>query len=86
MVCRQLGFLYAKSFGNGYTFGTGAGPIWLDSVNCRGYESSLKECNHLGWRVHYCALSENVGVNCHDGKFTRIYAPNLKSLKIPLFQ
>ena len=51
VACRQLGFLGAKRF---YTHGGGAGPTWLDDVNCRGTEKSLLECKHRGIGVENC--------------------------------
>ena len=68
VVCRQLGFLRANSYGN--TYGAGVGPIWLDNIYCKGNESSITDCSHLGWRVHNCAHYKDIGVNCHDGKIS----------------
>ena len=71
VVCRQLGFLYANDFG---TFGGYSdGPIWLDNINCLGNESFITECDHSGWGVSNCYHSEDVVVNCFDGKITRIH-------------
>ena len=65
VACRQLGFLRANSYGY---FGAGFGPIWLDDLRCNGFESSLANCYHRGWGIHNCGHSEDIGVNCHDGK------------------
>ena len=84
MVCRQLGFLRANSYGSIY--GAGAGPIWLDNVNCRGYESSITDCRHAGWRVNDCNHNEDVGVNCYDGKIIISLALTLQKVsEISLF-
>jgi len=49
------------------TFGQGDGPIFLDSVECTGDESSLAECQHQGVASHDCSHSEDAGVVCPGG-------------------
>lgn len=45
-------------------FGAGAGPIWLDGVQCSGVENWLRECSSLDLGVHNCAHTEDAGVRC----------------------
>lgn len=52
MACRQLGLqgpgvAVARAY-----YGTGAGPIWLDDVQCQGYETNLDSCKHAAWGTH----------------------------------
>jgi len=45
-------------------FGPGDDPIWLDSVNCTGEESSLTACDHDPWQQNDCSHQEDVAVSC----------------------
>jgi len=47
-------------------FGTATGKIWMDDVDCRGNESALDECEHLGWGDHNCGHHEDVSLICVD--------------------
>ncbi len=67
VVCRQLGF--AGAAGSGVSvpfFGQGAGPIWMDDVQCVGFESSLTNCDFPGFGAHDCSHGEDVGVRCNS--------------------
>ena len=66
VVCRQLGFPDAEVAYQGRYVRDGTGTIWLDDVNCYGYESSLSSCRHNGWGSHNCGHSEDAGVRCKD--------------------
>ena len=52
-------------------FGPGAGFILLDDVSCTGNEANLTQCQHNGLGVHNCVPSEDAGVFCSAGKYTR---------------
>ncbi|XP_017659241.1 PREDICTED: deleted in malignant brain tumors 1 protein-like, partial [Lepidothrix coronata] len=62
VVCRQLGCGSAVAVTSSNAFGPGSGQIYLDDVNCAGWESS--QCSHNGWGVHNCGHSEDAGVVC----------------------
>ena len=65
VVCRQLGFPDAEQYFLRAHFGEGTGKIWLDNVNCGGYESSLSLCQSDGWGNHDCRHSQDSGVRCN---------------------
>ena len=65
VVCQMLGFSLGQVKVD-TEFGEGIGPIWMDSVGCRGDETSIFHCLHDGWGVHDCSHSEDVGVVCSN--------------------
>uniref|UniRef100_A0A3B1JMR6 SRCR domain-containing protein n=1 Tax=Astyanax mexicanus TaxID=7994 RepID=A0A3B1JMR6_ASTMX len=64
VVCRELGcgeVVETPPFGQ---FGSGLGPIWMFDVNCRGPESTLKNCRSAGWGKHDCDHTSDSGIVC----------------------
>ena len=47
-----------------YPFGLGAGPIFLETVQCLGDEETLLNCSHNGIRNHDCVHTEDAGAAC----------------------
>ena len=68
VVCRQLGYTRGIAYGRAI-YGEGTGPIWLDYVRCRGYESSLLNCSHRGIGRNYCGHEEDASVACYNGGY-----------------
>lgn len=66
VVCEQLGF----GGGSGKTssfYGSGTGPVFMDSMQCDGTESSIFSCPNKGWGVSDSACSshgKDAGVAC----------------------
>ena len=66
--CRQLGLpdQNAEVLRNA-EFGEGSEKIWLDDVDCFGWENSLDECSYLG-RMHIsCGHEKDAGIRCKNG-------------------
>ena len=65
VVCRQLGLSYDNAeVKTGAFFGDGYGLVWLDDVNCTGFEDKLMSCDHSGWRIVNFDQGFSVGVVC----------------------
>ena len=64
VVCSELGFSAAVKAPTSAFFGPGSGSIWLDDVECRGYERSIANCQNTGWGNHDCRHSEDASVLC----------------------
>ncbi|KAM9173021.1 LOW QUALITY PROTEIN: antigen WC1.1-like [Pangshura tecta] len=64
VVCKLLGCGSAVSAPDKAAFGEGTGPIWVETLNCRGTESSLWDCPAKPWGESNCGHKEDVGVNC----------------------
>uniref|UniRef100_A0A9J8A083 SRCR domain-containing protein n=1 Tax=Cyprinus carpio carpio TaxID=630221 RepID=A0A9J8A083_CYPCA len=80
VVCRELSCGEALQAPGFSYFGRGSGKIWMDEVQCKGSESTLKDCGSKGWGKYdtsYCAdHSKDAGVRCSEtinyGRFTRL--------------
>ncbi|KAM8991734.1 scavenger receptor cysteine-rich domain-containing group B protein [Ara ararauna] len=66
IVCRQLGCGHAITLPPAMAFGQGSGPIFLDNVDCKGWEVALSECWSHGWGIHNCYHYEDVAVVCNE--------------------
>ncbi|KAM4896429.1 scavenger receptor cysteine-rich domain-containing protein DMBT1-like [Sylvia borin] len=64
VVCQQLGCGQPLDAPHNARFGPGSGRIFLDDVQCRGDEPSLRMCRHRGWGVHNCDHVEDASVIC----------------------
>ncbi|KAM9779106.1 scavenger receptor cysteine-rich type 1 protein M130-like isoform 2-T2 [Syngnathus typhle] len=66
VTCRQMGCGAPLAVKDKAFFGTTAGNIWLDDLECTGQEKSLSECPHLGFGHHDCSPDEGAGVICSE--------------------
>ncbi|XP_049313218.1 uncharacterized protein LOC105232808 isoform X5 [Bactrocera dorsalis] len=76
VVCRELGFKLGASEVRGFSYyppTTVDVSFAMDEVECRGNETSLKECSFKGWGVSNCGPDEVVGVVC---KVPQLKCPN----------
>ncbi|KAM9172947.1 antigen WC1.1-like [Pangshura tecta] len=72
VVCKQLGCGSVVSALGEAAFGEGTGPIWVETLNCRGTESSLWDCPAKPWGESNCDHKEDVGVNC-SGEMSHVH-------------
>ncbi|KAL3880235.1 hypothetical protein ACJMK2_032484, partial [Sinanodonta woodiana] len=67
VICFMLGYESSSiQYNTNAGYGAGTGRIWLEYLQCRGYESSVEECPSLTWGSHSCSHNQDVGVNCHQ--------------------
>jgi len=67
-MCRRSGLAVPN------VYGPGTGQIWLDDVQCTGNESSLVECRHGGWGVHYCVGHKwDMSILCDNRKYNSVF-------------
>lgn len=64
VICRQLGFPSATQAFDSAMHGEGSGQIWIDGLDCTGYELQISECNNYGWGNHDCDHSEDASLEC----------------------
>ncbi|XP_036416784.1 deleted in malignant brain tumors 1 protein-like [Colossoma macropomum] len=64
VVCRELRCGEAVDALSDAHFGPGSGTVWMVNVDCRGSESTLKNCKSPGWGKHNCDHSKDAGVIC----------------------
>ncbi|GAB1610322.1 deleted in malignant brain tumors 1 protein-like isoform X1, partial [Argonauta hians] len=65
VVCRMMGYRTGRARQSAL-FGRGSGQIWLDDLNCFGFESSLFTCRSHGWGRHDCTHDEDASVICSN--------------------
>lgn len=66
VACRELGFPRGGLvLSSSITFGSGTGPVWLDSVGCHGNEQTLSACMvEIGGGTSSCTHAEDVNIVC----------------------
>ena len=62
-VAKFIFFVYAGNASRS-SFGPGRGPIFLEYMDCSGFEESLLDCDHNGLGLSTCEHYEDAGVVC----------------------
>ncbi|XDV24639.1 hypothetical protein PO909_028757 [Leuciscus waleckii] len=85
VLCRELGCGgNAEPLINAH-FGTGEGPIWMDSLRCSGDESNLRNCQFGGWGNHQCIHAYDAGIICRATLLCSLQFFLFFLLLVPLF-
>uniref|UniRef100_A0A8C2BUY5 Soluble scavenger receptor cysteine-rich domain-containing protein SSC5D n=1 Tax=Cyprinus carpio TaxID=7962 RepID=A0A8C2BUY5_CYPCA len=66
VVCRELGCGDVIEAKGGAYFGQGSGPVWMNSVDCVGNESSFIQCNVDHWQHNNLDNLHDAGVICNE--------------------
>ena len=66
VACRELGYPGGGLvLSSSITFGSGTGPVWLDSTGCHGDEATLSACMvEIGGGASSCTHAEDVNIVC----------------------
>ena len=69
VVCWQLGIASTNVYAlKQSAFGPGSNYIWLNNVDCQGFESGLVNCSY-STDTTMCDHSREAGVKCMPGKY-----------------
>ncbi|XP_041368061.1 deleted in malignant brain tumors 1 protein-like isoform X2 [Gigantopelta aegis] len=67
VICRMLNLPYEGAEARSQAhFGEGVDLIYLDNVDCYGWEPTIAMCGHSGWGTHNCKHREDAGVICGE--------------------
>ena len=71
VVCRQLGFNGSSLSVKQSMFGSGSGPVYMNTVDCIGDEERLLDCKFsaapIAFRFHHSTHRQIAGVVCQAG-------------------
>ena len=67
------GFVGALALPSAY-YGKGIGLILLNEVACTGIESSIFDCDHVGFGNHKCFHKDDLSAAC-EGNLVCIHVP-----------
>uniref|UniRef100_A0A4W3GQV4 SRCR domain-containing protein n=1 Tax=Callorhinchus milii TaxID=7868 RepID=A0A4W3GQV4_CALMI len=79
VVCKELGCGAALSASGDAHFGEGSGPVVTDNVQCKGSESTLRDCQSQSWSHRSWSHAYDAGLIC-SGKYLSL--PSIFSILI----
>ena len=68
VLCSMMGYkygLYSTSY-RPSSPPASSSKILLDDVKCRGNETHIWDCEHAGWGIENCKISESVAIRCSN--------------------
>ncbi|XP_072895206.1 CD5 antigen-like [Hemitrygon akajei] len=72
VACKEMNCGFAVNATVSSWFGQGAGPIWMDNLNCSTNTSALWKCPSRPWGDNNCIHKEDAGVICSDHRDIRL--------------
>ena len=65
MICSLCACMCAGTLVlGGLPFGSGSGPLFIESLDCSGSELSLLDCTEVNLRRESCTHEDDVSIEC----------------------
>ncbi|XP_076064656.1 uncharacterized protein LOC143038876 [Oratosquilla oratoria] len=72
VICGMLGYSGTAIAHKSARYGSGSGPVWLDSLDCSGKEDQVTDCKMGPPGVSDCSHTEDAAVTCYSRKLDKV--------------